>query len=298
MKFYALHKLTLKTGNAGIIKVYVEPVYEDEIPRPEIQGFEWEEKRTQVYTNYYSTLDEVESAIVGIYAHQSELDATKDRRGNKATAYPDVIYIEEIIAEGLEKLMISKDMIRAIMHLYHCSYSIAMLRLLCARRPSLPIQYYGDIDNEKYKRFCFLNANRKFSYFGIKNQTNSLLKYVAEAYDVPVEVFLEYDLDYYFSKPSLEELVAAYKFINNDIVNNKLLNLKEEKQNEYTKRYIAITCIMMENELSQLSLAKLCNVSSQTISNYLFEKGLLSKEITYRINEVLININSEIKKYL
>ena len=299
MKFYAVHELTLKKGNAGIIKVYVEPTYAESLPKPEIQGFAWEGKRTQVSTNYYKNLDEVESIINNIYAHQSELSLTKNKKGNKPTAYPDVIYVEDIITEGLEKLMISKEIIRAIMNLCECSYSIAMLKLLCAKRPSLPFQYFGDVDSEKFKKFCFLNSNRKFSFFGIKNQTNSFFKYVAEAFEIPVEIFLEYDLEFYQSKSNLKELIKVFELLN-DVkeLNDKFSDFSSLEKEKMINRFIAINCVMIVNNLNQTTLAKANDTSKLTISKYLYNPASLSKTFRNKINNNLIDLEPELQELL
>lgn len=304
MKFYALHKITTITGGAtsGTLEYIVEPVFSNEMPKPKsVQKMNNEKYafNTLVRTTYYKTRDEVKKTLDEEYEIYLKINQTKEKNDKKLITFPDVVYVEEAVEEGIDSLPYTKNDIRAFMHLHNTSYSIALLRLLCINKPALPLQFFGTKKN--YGVFWAINIRRNYSYFDLTSNMNKYFKILASEFDIPVETFILSDEDFYNKKPSLDELMKTYTKINGEDIALKFEKNEDEAERKYLiNRYIAINCVAMSNNTTPSGLGTANGLTRQMISKYLLtpNSSSVSKNFKEKVNNLLIALNSDVKDYL
>ncbi|MGM9971565.1 MAG: hypothetical protein ACI35W_04090 [Anaeroplasmataceae bacterium] len=288
MKFYALHTRTTITGGsrAGVLELVLEPVFyekfEDAKPRVIQQANnEIYSYNTIIKTCFFKTLDETIEYIKHFYPNDSYVDVE-----NKALV-------------GLEQIPFTKEEIRAVMHLYQTTYSMALLRLLAEKNPD-PIREHFKVDNN-FNVFLSIQKKKDYSYYElVSKKMGGLFKSVALFYEIPIETFVCCEEDFYLKESKMSELVSAYLKLNGTKILKKFEGYKGDEKNYLIIRYAAVNCACMIHDNTPTGVGNNIGVSKQIVSKYLLEpfSSSVSKTIKAKLNNEFIVLKEDVKDYL
>lgn len=288
MKFYALHTRTTITGGSrvGVLELILEPVFydkfEDAKPRAIQQANnEIYSYNTIIKTCFFKTLEEAKEYLQKYHPFDSYID------------------VEEIAEEGLDNIPFTKEEIRATMHLYQTTYSIALLRLLAEMNPD-PIREHFKVENN-FNVFLSLQKKKKHSYYDLcSNKTGSLFKSVASFFEIPLETFVCSDEEFYLKESNMSELVSAYLKLNGSKILQKFEDCKKEDKNYLIMRYAAVNCASMIHGTTPTGVGKNIGVSKQLVSKYLLDplSSSVSNPIKNKLNNEIIRLKADVKDYL
>lgn len=300
MKFYALHKYVAQTGgrDSGVKKIVVEPVFSDEHLKPEIKQMNIGNVRYQIQTVYFDNMNDVEETIKTIYAGQAEMNERKMGYGTKLVEYPDAIYVENLTDEGLLNIPFTKEEIACYMHLYDYSYSMALLLLLETKKPEVLLEFFGSA--YKIQAFKCNNRHRDYGYFNLHSNKANIFKVIADAFELPVEIFVLNDKDYFDIKPNLNRLIDLYEKINGKDIMAKFDKYDGEQKMYLYNRYIAVNCVAMVNKITPSSLATANGLTRQMMSKFLLDPNSpsVSDDFTKKVNSLLLELEPALKDYL